>query len=261
MNQWNSALYEGRVRHTRLEPFHHDFEYSVYYGLFDLDELANLDAELRLLSVGRFNLFGFDPRDHGPADGSDLRKWAEHILARADIRLDGGRIELLAFPRVLGHVFDPISIWYCYDADGELRAVLHEVRNTFGDRHVYAVPINGDRDLKHSFGKDLHVSPFNDMDQTYSFTITRPGKRLAVAIDQWDGNGHMFRAGMGLTRVPLTDRNLLRMFLTHPLVTIKVVVGIHWQALRIWLKGGRYHRRPEPSVDNITIVETTKAAG
>jgi len=257
VSQFRSALYRGRVRHTRLEPFHHGFEYRVYYCLFDIDELDALDARLRLFSLRRFNLYGFDPRDHGPADERPLRPWAEGLLRQAGIEPGSGRIELLAFPRVLGYVFNPISIWYCYDGDGDLSAVLHEVRNTFGDRHVYVVPIAGDESLRHGFRKELHVSPFNPMDQTYQFTISKPGNRLLVSIDQSDASGRLFRAGLHLTRMEMSDGQLLGLFLTHPLLTLKVTLGIHWQAIRLWLKGATYHDRPEPAVHSITILDVS----
>jgi DUF1365 family protein len=257
----NSALYRGTVTHTRLEPFGHRFRYRVYYGLFDLDELPDLDRSLRWFSVGRFNLFGFDPRDHGPADGGPLRPWAEALLAEAGIDLEGGRIEVLAYPRVLGHVFDPISLWYCHGPEGDLRGVLHEVRNTFGHRHTYVVPIRDASDLRHSTSKMLHVSPFNDMDQTYDFTVTPPGRRLALSIVQSRAeDGVFFRAGLRLARLPMNDRTLVRLFLTHPLLTLKVIGSIHWQAFRIWVKGGRYHRVPQPPSNHHTIVEPLEIA-
>lgn len=253
MNVRQSSLYRGTVTHTRLRPFRHSFRYRVYYTLLDIDELPTLDHDLRLFSLGRFNLASFHPSDHGVRSAAEVRPWVEGILADAGVHLDGGSIKLLAFPRILGYVFNPLSVWYCYDADSELRAILYEVRNTFGDRHVYAVPISDGRDLKHSFAKRLHVSPFNDMDQTYRFTITDPGAYLSIGIEQRDADGTMFRAGMRFARLPLTDWNLLRMFVMHPLVTGKVIAGIHWQALRLWLRGARYHRRPEPTAPTVTI--------
>lgn len=254
MRESSSALYVGRVRHTRLRPFQHDFEYRVYYGLFDVDELDALGRQLRFFSVNRRNLHGIDLSDHGPADGTAWRPWVEDILADAGIDLDGGRVLLLTYPRVLGYVFDPISFWYCYQADGNLAAVLYEVRNTFGDRHVYVV-LTERNGLAHSFDKALHVSPFNGMEQTYHFSITEPRERLAIGIAESDQDGVMFRAGLRLTRLPLSDRNLMRLFFSHPLLTLKVIGGIHWQALKLWLKGGTYHPRPEPPSNSITIVD------
>jgi DUF1365 family protein len=255
--QMKPSLYVGRVRHTRIRPFHHDFEYRVFYGLFDVDRLDELDQEMRLMSASRFNLFSLHRADHGPTDGSPLRPWAEELLSRAGVDLEGGQIMLLAFPRILGYAFNPISEWYCYGPGGELRALIHEVRNTFGDRHAYVVPVSGN---KHRFEKRLHVSPFNDMNRSYGFTVSEPGRRLALAIDVSDDAGTMFRAGTSLSRLPLTDRNLMKLFWTHPLLTVKVIGGIHWQALRLWLKGAEYHRRPKPAKLAYTIVETKAIA-
>lgn len=254
----SSSLYRGTVRHTRLVPFH-EFEYRVYYGLFDIDELDDLDRRLRLFSVDRFNLIGFNRADHGPADGSPLRPWAEALLAEAGVDIDGGKILLLALPRILGHVFDPISVWYCHDQDGRLHAVLHEVRNTFGDRHTYVVP-HAEPPLTHDVDKAMHVSPFNGMDQTYHFSMSLPEDRLKLGITQREGGSVVFRATMRLSRLAFTDGNLLRLFVTHPLVTLKVVGGIHWQALRLWLKGATYRPRPEPPARSYSVGATRSKA-
>lgn len=252
-----ATLYEGHVTHSRLEPFKHAFRYRVFYGLFDIDRLGELDNELRWFSVGRFNLFGFDEADHGPADGSPLRPWVEETLERAGVSLDGGRVELLAFPRILGYVFNPLSIWFCHGPDGELRAVIHEVRNTFGDRHNYVVPVVSEG-LRHSFDKMMHVSPFNGMDQTYRFALTEPGSRLSVSIEETEGGIPVLRAGMALARREMTDASLLRMFFSHPLLTLKVISTIHWQALRLWARGARFHRRPQPLPTTTTIVDKAR---
>lgn len=255
----DSALYVGTVTHRRIQPIGHRFTYRVFYGLFDIDDLEDLDRSLRLFSVGGFNLFGFAKEDYGPSDGSPLRLWVEGVLAAAGVNLEGGRILLLTFPRVLGLVFNPLSIWYCYGPGGELRGVIHEVRNTFGDRHSYVVPI-GTQGLRHRFGKEMHVSPFNGMDQAYTFSLTEPGDRVSVSIEQTEGETKILQATMALSRIPLKDSNLIRLFMTHPMLTIKVVSAIHWEALRLWIKGAVFHRRPEPPSHNISVVETMKSA-
>lgn len=251
---YRSTLYRGKVRHTRLRPVHHDFSYGVYYAMFDLDELSTLDKELRLFSIGRKNLYGFDPADHGANDISELRAWVESTLAEAGVGLDGGRVTLLAFPRVFGYVFNPISVWYCYGPRDELRALIYEVRNTFGDRHVYVVAVDGGQTFRHDVQKRLHVSPFNPMDQTYRFTTGLPASGLSLAIELSDQDGTVFRAGLGLTRLPMTDANLFKVFLRYPFVTLRVIGAIHWQALRLWLKGASYRSRPRPPQETSTIV-------
>lgn len=253
MSVRSSSLYTGRLKHARLQPFTHTFEYRVFHGLFDVDELKTLDNELTLFSLGRRNLFSLDLKDHGPRDGSPWRPWAERAFGDAGVDLEGGQIKILCFPRVLGYVFDPISVWYGYGPDSELRGVIHEVRNTFGDVHFYVAPV-GPSNLSHRVKKQLHVSPFNDLDQSYEFTINDPGERLLLGIDQIGDQGVMFRAGLRLTRSRLTDKALAKAFATHPLLTLKVIVGIHWQALRLWIKGAKLHRRPPPPAFNITHV-------
>lgn len=255
MTSFNSAIYKGRVRHTRTRPVSHKLEYRVYYGWFDIDELDKLDRELRLFSLERFNLFGFSRRDHGPDDGSSLRSWATATLGERGIDLEDGHIMLLAHPRVLGQVFNPISVWYCYNAAGQLTALIHEVRNTFGDKHCYVVAVEGN-DLGHEFEKKMHVSPFNDLSSTYRFSLNIPGERLTLSIDQHDDEGSFLRAGLALSRIPLTDSNLFRLFWSHPLLTAKVVTAIHWEAIRLWIKGARYHRHPTPPMDSVTHVGT-----
>lgn len=249
----NSALYSGTVTHSRLEPFSHRFRYRIFYGFFDLDEFDSLDAELRLFSFGRRNLFSVHPEDYGPADGSSLRRWAQSRFEEAGIDVTDGRIYLLTLPRVLGYVFNPLSIWYGYDADGNLRGIIHEVRNTFGDRHSYVARVEGD--LDHGFDKQMHVSPFNGMDQRYRFSLSEPGESLSVSIDTSGDGETLVRAGMALRRLPLTDANLWRLLWSHPLLTFKVITAIHWQALRLWLRGATFHSRPEPPSHSITIVK------
>lgn len=252
-----SYLYRGTVTHSRVRPFRHRFRYRVFYGLFDVDRLGELDGELRLFSLGRPNVFSFYPEDHGPADGSDLRRWAEGLLADAGVELDDGPIKLLAIPRILGYAFNPLSIWYCYGPDGDLRGVIHEVRNTFGDRHSYVVPVAA-VGLQHSAGKEMHVSPFNGMDQTYGFSLTEPGVGLTVSIAVQEADQIVMRAGMALRRESLTDRSLLKMLVTHPLLTAKVIAMIHWHALRLWFKGASFHRRPDPARESTTTVKDAR---
>ena len=252
MKHTKSGLYVGRVGHRRLRPFEHSFEYRVFTLLLDLDELPDLSRRLRLFSHNRFNLFGLSDRDHGPRDATSLRAWIDGQLAQADIDLEGGSIRLLSFPRVLGYTFDPLSIWYCYHADGSLRAVLHEVKNTFGEQHGYLVPVSGD--LSHSFDKQFFVSPFLDMEATYSFAMNDPGERLTVGITHSDSEGELLRASIRGSRRPLTDWNLLKLFFTHPFLTFKVMGAIHWHGFRIWRKGGSYRRRPQLPASPVTIL-------
>lgn len=254
-----SRLYQGTISHRRLRPTDHAFTYRVYYLLADLDELEMLDTDLRWFSWNRFNLLSLHASDHGAADGSSLRTWADVQLLRAGIDPhEVASIQLLAFPRVLGYVFNPLSIWYCRNAADDLIAVIHEVRNTFGDKHAYVVPRMGGEaggSRAHEFPKAMHVSPLMPMDQTYRFGMNDPAERLNVAIRQFDADGEIFRASLTANRVAITDRSLLRLFVTHPLVTLKSIIAIHYEAFRVWRKGVRFHRRPEPGVDPVSVVD------
>ena len=257
MSDWTSSLYVGTVGHTRLRPFTHSFEYRIYTLLLDLDELPTIARKLRLFGHNRFNLFGFADRDHGPRDGADLRRWIDRQLESAGIDLAGGSVKILSFPRLMGYSFDPLTIWYCFHADGTLRAVLHEVKNTFGEQHCYLVPIDGSP--RHEFDKEFFVSPFMDMEATYSFAMNVPDDRLSVGITQSDDEGVLLRASMRASRLELSDRHLMRVFMSHPLLTIKIIAAIHWQGFRLWRKGAPYRRRPAPPAHPVTVVERSRA--
>jgi hypothetical protein len=254
------ALYTGTVAHRRLRPTPHRLRYRVFSLLLDIDEIPALCARLRLLSHHRFNLFSFDERDHADGSGGSLRVWAEGHLAAAGIELDGGPIRLLAMPRVLGYGFNPISVWFCYRRDGRLAALLHEVHNTFGERHSYLIPVAPDADpaaIAQSCPKTLHVSPFMAMDMRYDFRVHAPDDRLSLAIRGSDADGPLIVAVLTAHRRRLTDAALLGAFLRTPLLTLKVIGGIHWEALRLWIKGLRPHPRPMAPDHPVSIVPPT----
>lgn len=250
-----SCLYTGIVMHRRFKPHAHRLSYRVFWCLFDLDELPRLPSRLRLFSLKGFNLFGFRIADHG--DGSDrpLRAQVESHLAAAGIELEGGAIRLLCMPRLLGFVFNPISVYYCYDRQGELKVLLYEVHNTFGQRHTYLIPVDtkAGEPLEQRCLKAFYVSPFMDMDIAYRFRVQPPEERVALVIESADAQGPVLTASLAGERRPLTDAVLLRAFLSFPLMTLKVVAGIHWEALKLWIKGMRL--RPRPAAPSpITIV-------
>ncbi len=261
MTAFASALYHGTVVHRRLRPRRHDLRYRVFAMLIDLDELARLHAVLPAFSHNRFNLFSFRDSDHGPGDGSPLRPWVERHLAAAGIDLDGGAIRLLCYPRILGYVFNPLSVYFCHRPDGALAAILYEVSNTFGERHTYLIPAQGDGPgpIRQACRKALYVSPFIAMDARYDFSIVPPGDRLAVVIRQSDDDGALLHASFVARRHRLTGRSLRQAFVGYPLMTLKVIAGIHWEALRLWRKGVPLHRRPAPPVEPVTTVATVES--
>ncbi|KPK56713.1 MAG: hypothetical protein AMS22_00155 [Thiotrichales bacterium SG8_50] len=250
-----AKIYFTDVMHRRMFPVRYRFVYRVFSLLLDIDRLEEDTRALRLLSYNRFNLLSFMDKDHGARDGSALRPWVEEALRQHGVALRGGRILLLCFPRVLGYGFNPLSIYYCYGADGSLRAVLCEVKNTFGEQHGYLLHGGGKAlpwPLRDRARKCFHVSPFISMDAEYRFRLSEPGQRLSVGIREFQQGRLMLVATQTGNGVPMTDAALMRAFLRYPLMTLKVIVMIHWQALKIWLKGGRFHRQPPAPAQEIT---------
>jgi len=234
-----SALYAGRVVHQRLRPRRHRLERRAFWLLLDLAELDQLDRRLRLFSRNRWNLFALFDRDHGDGSGRPLRDQVEARLAAIGVDLGGGAIRLLTMPRMLGFVFNPISVYYCHGADGRLAAISYEVSSTFGERHCYdlAVVDAGDGQFRQSCVKALYVSPFLDMELVYRFRGRAPGDRVGLTVGCDDAAGPLLTASLGGARRPLTDAVLARSALAFPLMTLAVVAGIHWEALILWIKG------------------------
>lgn len=240
-----SALYVGSVMHRRLSPRRHRLRYRAFWMLVDLDETGELDRRLSLFSHNRFNLFSFHDRDHGDGQSAALRDYVDGVLAGQGIDCRGGRIALLCMPRILGYVFNPLSIYFCHRADGSLAALLYEVRNTFGQMHSYLLPVVGDAPMVHQHcAKEFYVSPFLDMDMTYDFRVAPPGQRVSVVVAADDKRGAVLVASLSGERRALSDRALGAIFVSLPLMTLKVMAAIHWEALKIWWKGMRLYPRP-----------------
>jgi DUF1365 family protein len=256
---FRSCLYAGTVMHRRISPFSHRFAYRVFSLLLDLDEADALGRALRFFSHNRFNLLSFHDRDHGPRDGTGLKPWIAGVVAASGADYALGRVTLLCFPRLLGYVFNPLSIFFCHDEAGRLRSILYDVSNTFGDKHGYFidVPPSNDGLIVQSCAKSFHVSPFLPLEGSYRFRLRAPDERLSILIRQGGPDGSALIATQTGTREPLTDARLAANLLKHPLMTLKVMGAIHFEALRLWLKGARFHRRPEPPLDSVTFVEAT----
>lgn len=250
-----SALYVGSVMHRRIQPRMHHFRYSAFWFLLDLDEIDALSGKLRLFSHNRPNIFSFHDSDHGDGSATPLRIQVDRQLAEAGVDLAGGRIQLLCMPRTLGHCFNPLSILFCYRADASLAAVIYQVHNTFGERHSYVIPVDGGNDAHHQRCRKLfYVSPFLDMDMRYDFRITGPDERVTVGIRVSSASKPMLNAVLTGAHEALTDRNLLLISLKMPAITLKVIVAIHWEALKLWIKGIGLRRRPAPPEGLSTVV-------
>jgi len=234
-----SALYEGWVMHRRITPRHHRFKYRVFAMLLDLDELPGLDRRLSLFAYNRGGLFSFQDRDHG--DGRPVNVWLDDLLAKAGISA-GGRRRVLCYPRIMGYVFNPLSVWFCDDERGALKAIIYEVHNTYDERHAYVLPAGSDEKLvRHGCPKQFYVSPFLSRDCRYHFRIRPPGADIAVAIHEEEAGRPILNASFAGARKALTDGALSRMLLRYPLMTLKVMVAIHYEAVRLMLKGVRRH--------------------
>ena len=234
-----SRLYTGVVVHERFRPRGHSLRYRVFSALFDLDELPELDRRHRLFGHNRSAVFSFHDADHGDGTKAKLRDWVEAQLSEAGIAIPGGRVAVLCYPRILGFVFNPLTVYFCTSATGELAGILYEVSNTHGERHTYTIPVKpGDGGtVKQSCMKRFFVSPFVPMDCRYDFRIALSDERVLVAINEHDGAGRLMFASFAGRARELTDRSLRAMFFSYPLMTLKVVVGIHVEAVRLLLKG------------------------
>jgi DUF1365 family protein len=250
----NSALYAGHVMHQRIAPRRHRLDYRLFLLLLDLDEIDSLSRRLRFFSRNRLNLLSFRDRDYGIGDGTALRVQVERHLRAAGLAIDGGSIRLLTMPRMLGFAFNPLSIYFCHRPDGPLVAILYEVNNTFGQRHSYLLPVDPAAPLpiRQNTAKKFHVSPFLSMEMTYAFRVMPPAEKLAIAITGAGDNGTVLTAALAARRRPLTDAALLRAFVTYPLLTVKVVGGIMWEALNLWFKGVPVQHLPPPPQRAVT---------
>jgi DUF1365 family protein len=251
----DAQLCFGNVHHTRLRPARNSFNYGVYFLRLPLRSMAERDWPTRLLSRNRFNLLSFHDKDHG--DGKrPLLEWIDALLKQEGIADADGEVWLQTFPRVFGYVFNPVSFWFCHRRDGALRAVLCDVSNTFGERHLYLLnrgaPIANNSEL--TAAKVFHVSPFCRVEGRYRFRFMRTGRqrdasfseRTLARIDYDDTDGPILLTSIAGTSHPLNDRNIMRALQRFPLMTFAVIARIHWQALKLWIKRVPFFHKPTP---------------
>lgn len=253
-----SAIYAGTVFHQRFRPRAHRLRYSVFQCLFDLDEIDSLASSFRLFSRNRFNLFAFYDKDFGDRSGNPLRPQVEALMRRAGQEPDGGAIRLLTMPRMLGHVFNPLSVWFCHRRDGSLATIVYEVTNTFKERHSYVIPVDDAQaeaaQIRQACDKCFYVSPFMDIDMRYDFTVEPPMDTARVVVAGADAQGPLIVASFAGERRELGDGALFKSFLEHPLLTLKVVAGIHIEALWLLLKRVGIRRHVAAGGDGVSIV-------
>jgi DUF1365 family protein len=251
----NSNIYNGTVIHKRFKPKEHFFKYSVFSLLIDLSELDYLDKQVRFFSYNKMNLISFYDKDHGNRDGTSIIDWVKKNLNQSNISSENIKIKLLCYPRILGYVFNPLSVFYVYNNQDKLIAILYEVKNTFGEQHTYIFKINNsDKLLQHNCLKKFHVSPFIEMDCKYFFRTLTPDKKMSVVIDQYDNNDDkLLYASQDGYIADLKSSELLKSYVKHPLMTFKIIIAIHFEAFKLWSKGIKFIKKKLKFKNNITI--------
>ncbi|MGE0499969.1 MAG: DUF1365 domain-containing protein [Rhizobiaceae bacterium] len=243
------TLYPGEVMHARLKGPLNRFAYKVFSVLIDLDRLDEAGRLSALFSVNRPNLASFHDRDHVDRQGETVRAHSDRLLAEAGLGRPH-RVLLLCYPRIFGYVFNPISVYYCYDRDGGLVALIYAVRNTFGQRHAYVAPIEpgeaGPAGVRQVRTKIFHVSPFIDLGARYHFRVLPPGRVVRLRIHETESGQPLLSATFVGEARPMTTAALAACLLKFPLLTWKIMAGIHWEALKLWLRGARFYRSPPP---------------
>ena len=254
MKNFTSCIYSGVINHKRFKPKKHFFSYKTFSLLIDLSEIDELDKKIKLFSYNRFNILSFYDMDHGPRDGTPLSKWVKKILTKSKINIDGARIRLFCFPRFFGYVFNPLSVFYCYDKKLNLKAVLYEVKNTFNEQHTYIFRSTKKSNLiLHKCSKKFYVSPFIEMKTFYNFRLSKPKKNINILIKQTDKNGLLLIAQQTGKRIKLNSQNLFLQFLKHPLMSFKVIMAIHFEAFRLWSKGVKLVRKTTKIKNNLSL--------
>ena len=250
----NSCIYNGEVTHTRFKPVRHFLKYKTFSLLIDLDEINYLDKSIGIFSHNKFNIFSFYDKDHGDRDGGNLKDWVISNLKKFQIKENITNIKVLCYPRILGYVFNPLSIFYCYEKD-KLVAIFYEVKNTFNEQHTYIFKIKNNEEIIQKCRKKFYVSPFMDMETFYNFKLLNPNDKLSVFIKQTDADGTILTATQTGDKKEFSFKQLAINFLKYPLMTIKIISSIHYEALLLWKKGAIYRKREVKLKNNLSFEE------
>ena len=248
-----SSIYNGTVIHKRFKPKSHFFRYKVFSLFIDLSELNILEKKISFFSYNRFNLISFFDKDHGNRDGLSLIEWVKKNLKENRINSEEIKVRLLCYPRILGYVFNPLSVFYVYDKNENLISVLYEVKNTFGEQHTYIFKVENGQLLQHNCSKKFHVSPFIEMNCDYFFKILKPSEKISIIINQYQLKEKILYASQDGTRVDFTSLELIKSYLKHPLMTFKIISAIHFEAFKLWVKGIRFVKKKVKIKNNITF--------
>ena len=256
MKKNNSSIFSNIVAHQRLKPFRHKFQYSLASLYINYNDLESLDKQINFFSYNKFNIFSFYESDHGYRDKRSLRKFVEDILFNNFIKYKKLELKILCFPRILGYVFNPLSVFFCFDNDN-LIAILYEVKNTSNEQHTYCFASKDSKIkpiYKHHCKKIFYVSPFIEMNCYYKFSIKIPTNKLSFLIEQFNNKDEkILIASQYGKELTFTSATILKSFFQHPLMTFKVILGIHYQAMKIYFKGGKYYSRNKKPIDTISF--------
>lgn len=253
-------LYKGQTRHSRFTPFEQSFSYKLFLIDIDIDRLDEANTISALFNIDKPGLFSFRRSDHGYRKNIPLRGWAEDMFATAGIDMEAGRIRLVTLPRHLFYKFAPISLWFGYGPNGALRGVIYEVNNTFGDTHAYVAPVSEGLN-QHEANKQLYVSPFFDVSGQYRFTLRSPDARLSMVVDNYVDGQRTHMANIIAKAAPASSTEFLKAAISRPFSTFGVTLGIHFEALKLWLRKAGYRSRPSAPLRPTTIATSLTGSG
>ena len=249
----NSKIYTGKVIHKRFKPKEHYFKYNVFSLLIDLNELEEINKYIKFFSYNKFNILSFYDKDHGDRDGSSIKLWVKKNLRNIGIMTEDISIKLLCYPRIFGYVFNPLSTYFIYNKNTELISIFYEVKNTFGEQHTYIFKAHDAKTVQNKCKKKFYVSPFIEMDCEYHFKTLNPREQLSVVINQNDKDGKLLFASQDGISKDFNNKNLILSYLTHPLMTFKIIGAIHYEAFKLWAKRIKLIAKKIKLKNNITI--------
>ena len=249
----NSKIYTGKVIHKRFKPKEHYFKYNVFSLLIDLNELEEINKYINFFSYNKFNIISFYDKDHGDRDGSSIKLWVKKNLRNIGIMTEDISIKLLCYPRIFGYVFNPLSTYFIYNKHLKLISIFYEVKNTFGEQHTYIFKAQDEKTVQNKCKKKFYVSPFIEMDCEYHFKTLNPREQLSVVINQNDKDGKLLFASQDGISKDFNNKNLILSYLTHPLMTFKIIGAIHYEAFKLWAKRIKLIAKKIKLKNNITI--------
>lgn len=260
MTSLNAPIYlcKGKTAHTRFHPKRHSFNYGVTLVDIDVDRIDEADKQAQFFSVDSPNFVSINTRQRGSCGRTSLSDWAHQTFKDAGLDTKGHAVRLITFPRTEFFSFSPLSIWIALDHNDCISGLIYEVNNTFGERHSYVA--NAEKlGLTHEASKQFHVSPFFDVSGKYRFTMSHSADGIDLLIENIEDNARLHTAALHLKRKPVTNLSLMKFVLTSPLSGVGVMAAIHWEALRLFIKGMKYRPKPPVPKEVLTLTSTTSS--